>query len=260
MKELFIKPSKQAANNRLALIINSLVVVLFLVGILLYSFHSLKYEYNWSALIEYKELFKDGFLHTLLLSIVSLFFSLLIGLTLSCGQRNRIYFIKLLSKCFVELVRGTPLLVQVLVFFYVIATAVNLENRFVTGVIILSIFSGCYLAEIFRGGIESIGKSNYETAKAIGLTKFQTYRYVIFPQIIRAVLPSIAGQLVSLIKDSSLLSIIAVKELTMVANEMNAATFSTIEAYLPLTIGYLVITIPISALSKYLEKRFYYES
>lgn len=175
-------------------------------------------------------------------------------------QRSRIYFLKIIAKSFVEIIRGTPLLVQVLIFFYVVASAFGIENRFLNGVIILSIFSGAYLSEIIRGGIEAVGKSNFEIAQAIGLTKIQTYRYVVLPQVLRAILPAIAGQLVSLIKDSSLLSIIAVKELTMAANEMNSATFSTIEAYLPLVVGYLIITMPISFFSKYLEKRFHYES
>lgn len=185
---------------------------------------------------------------------------LTLGVILALCQRSRIYFLKIIAKSFVEIIRGTPLLVQVLIFFYVVASAFGIENRFLNGVIILSIFSGAYLSEIIRGGIEAVGKSNFEIAQAIGLTKIQTYRYVVLPQVLRAILPAIAGQLVSLIKDSSLLSIIAVKELTMAANEMNSATFSTIEAYLPLVVGYLIITMPISFFSKYLEKRFHYES
>jgi polar amino acid transport system permease protein len=259
MKSLFIKKSG-VKPNRVALLLNSLILLLFALVLISFAFGKIEYSYNWKSLISYRAVFIDGFLITLSISIVSLFVSILLGITLALSQRSPLYFISLASKWFVELVRGTPLLVQVLIFFYVIASAFGIENRFLSGVIILSLFSGAYLAEIIRGGIESVGKHHRETAKAIGLTTFQTYRYVIAPLVLRAVLPAIAGQLVSLIKDSSLLSIIAVRELTMAANEMNAATFSTIEAYLPLVVGYLLLTMPISLLAKRLEKGISFES
>jgi polar amino acid transport system permease protein len=260
MKGLFIQEEHSSISSKTAILINSLIVLILVSGLFIFAFSKIDYVYNWQSIIEYRTIFFDGFLLTLSLSVISLMTSLILGVILALCQRSRIYFVKITAKSFVEIVRGTPLLVQVLIFFYVVASAFGIENRFLNGVIILSIFSGAYLGEIIRGGIESVGKSNFEIAQVIGLTKFQTYRYVVFPQVLRAVLPSIAGQLVSLIKDSSLLSIIAVKELTMAASEMNSATFSTIEAYLPLAVGYLIITMPISFFSKYLEKRFHYES
>ena len=260
MKELFIKSEQVAENSTAAIIINSIISVGLVSGLFIYAFSKIDYVYNWQSIWDYKTIFFEGFLLTLSLSIISLVTSLILGIILALCQRSNIYLVNIIAKSFVEIIRGTPLLVQVLIFFYVIASAFGIENRFLNGIIILSIFSGAYLAEIIRGGIEAVGKSSFEIAKAIGLTKYQTYRYVVFPQVLRAVLPSIAGQLVSLIKDSSLLSIIAVKELTMAANEMNSATFSTIEAYLPLALGYLIITMPISLLSKQLEKKFHYES
>ncbi|MBN2659336.1 MAG: amino acid ABC transporter permease, partial [Spirochaetales bacterium] len=136
----------------------------------------------------------------------------------------------------------------------------GLNNRFVVGVLIMALFSGAYIAEIIRGGVESIAASQLESARSLGFTPTQTYVYVIFPQVITRILPSLAGQLASLIKDSSLLSVIAIKEFTMAAREMNANTFSTMEAYIPLAVGYLLLTLPISRLTRYLEKRFSYET
>ncbi|MDD2480021.1 MAG: amino acid ABC transporter permease [Victivallaceae bacterium] len=260
MKSLFIQQENSPNSNKKATIVNSLMVLILIVGIFFFAFSQLDYVYNWQSVLDYRTIFFNGFLLTISLSAISLVTSLCLGVILALCQRSRIYFLKIIAKSFVEIIRGTPLLVQVLIFFYVVASAFGIENRFLNGVIILSIFSGAYLSEIIRGGIEAVGKSNFEIAQAIGLTKTQTYRYVVLPQVLRAILPAITGQLVSLIKDSSLLSIIAVKELTMAANEMNSATFSTIEAYLPLVVGYLIITMPISFFSKYLEKRFHYES
>src|SRR4029078_10140516 len=107
------------------------------------------------------------------------------------------------------------LLVQIYFYFYVFGQALALNNRYVVGPLILSVFSGGYLSEIIRDGIEGVGTSQIESARAIGLTRPQTYRYVIFPQAIRQILPSLAGQFVSLIKDSSLLSVLGINEFTL---------------------------------------------
>jgi len=128
------------------------------------------------------------------------------------------------------------------------------------GVLVLSLFSGAYMAEIFRGGLEAIPQTQRDAAKSIGLTPIQTLRFVIVPQAVRLVLPPVAGQLVSLIKDSSLLSVIAISEFTLNAQEVNSFTYSTLESYLPLAAGYLILTLPLSALSRFLEKRFRYET
>jgi polar amino acid transport system permease protein len=168
--------------------------------------------------------------------------------------------LRYINKVYIDLMRGTPFLVQILIFYYVTAQAIHIESASVAGVLILSIFSGAYISEVIRGGIESIGKSQLESAKAIGLTRAQTYRYVIFPQAIRQILPSMAGQLVSIVKDSSLLSIISVNELTQNAREVNNNTFGGIECYIPLAVGYLILTLPISLLTRYLEGRNRFET
>ena len=130
----------------------------------------------------------------------------------------------------------------------------------VAGILTLSIFSGAYLAEVFRAGIESVGRSQLESAQAIGLTRLQTYRYIILPQALRVVLPAMTGQFVSLIKDSSLLSIIGVNELTQSARNVASYTFSNFESYLLLAAGYLLLTLPISIWTRRLESRFRYET
>ena len=151
-------------------------------------------------------------------------------------------------------------MVQLLFFFYVVASALGIENRYVVGVAILSLFSGAYIAEIFRSGIESVRKTMLESATAIGLTRWQTYRYVIFPISVRRIMPPLAGQFASIIKDSSLLSILGVSEFTYAAQQVSSASYSTLECYFPLAIGYLVLTYPISLVSKVLEKRSRHET
>ncbi len=182
----------------------------------------------------------------------------MIGLVFALVRRARFLPLRYFGNLYVELIRGTPLLVQVLVFFYVVASAFQVENRYLVGILILSLFAGAYISEIIRAGIESIGKTQLDSARAIGLTPAQTYRYVIFPQALRQTLPPLTGQFVSLIKDSSLLMIIGVNEFTLNVQQVNTYTFSSLEGYLPLAVGYLVLTLPLSLWIRRLEQKVAY--
>ena len=217
-------------------------------------------SWSWSGVWEYRSVFWLGWLTTIWISLVALILSVLLGLIAAMARRSRFPALRWLSAGYVELIRGTPLLVQLLVLFYVVADAIGLQNRYTAGVLILSVFSGAYIAEMIRAGIESVGKSQLESARAIGLTRWQTYRHVIFPQAIRHILPPLAGQAASIIKDSSLLSILGIEEFTLAAQQVNSATYSTLESYLPLAFGYLALTLPVSILARKLEKRFRYET
>ena len=247
-------------DNRRAHIFSWVLVAIILAAVFWYGFSQLGYRFAWHTIYNYRTNFFRGYGMTLLISVFALFLSLILGVIFGLGQASSILPLRYLSKFYIELIRGTPLLVQMLIFFYVIANAVGLDNRFVVGVLIMALFSGAYIAEIIRGGVESIGESQRESARSLGFTPFQSYRYIIFPQVITRILPSLAGQLASLIKDSSLLSVIAIKEFTMAAREMNANTFSTMEAYIPLAIGYLLLTLPISWLTRILERKYSYET
>ena len=215
---------------------------------------------NWQAVLEYRSLLLHGFVTTVWISVASLILSLLIGIVVALLRRSPYKVISGSARFYVEFIRGTPLLVQILLFFYVIAYAIGIDNRYIVGILVLSLFSGAYIAEMIRAGIESIRSTQIESARAIGLTKLQAYRYVIFPQALRQITPPLAGQFASIIKDSSLLSIIGIAELTNTAQQINSATYSTMESYVPLAVGYLILTLPISLLSRLLEKRFQYET
>ena len=214
-----------------------------------------QYPWNWKSVWNYRQLYFDGWLATLGISAIALPLSCVLGLVFAFARRAAFRPIQYFSRIYVELTRGAPLLVQIYLYFYVFANVVDVGNRYVVGPLILAAFSGAYISEIIRAGIEAIGRSQLESARAIGLTTRQTYRFVIFPQAIRQILPALAGQFVSLVKDSSLLSIIAVKELATAASNVNSNTFAPFESYLPLAVGYLIITIPISLWTQSLEQR-----
>jgi len=215
---------------------------------------------GWASVWKYRDVFWQGWLLTILISLLSLAASSLIGLGTALARRSRFLPLRSASLLYVEVVRGTPLLAQILFLFYVVANAIGLQDRIVAGVLILSLFSGAYLAEMIRAGIEAIPSTQLESARAIGFTEFQTYRYVIAPQALRQILPPLAGQFASLIKDSSLLSIIGIGEFTLAAQQVNSATYRTLESYLPLAVGYLALTLPVSLISKMLERHLCYET
>lgn len=218
------------------------------------------YRWNWGSVWTYRGLFLRGWLVTVAISAVSLAASCLIGALMALLRRCPVLPLRYLARIYVEGIRGTPLLVQLLIFYYAVSPAFGLENRYVAGVLTLSIFSGAYISEVIRAGIESVGKSQLESARAIGLSTAQTYRYVIFPQAIRQILPPLAGQFASLIKDSSLLSVIGIGEFTLNGQDVSSYTYSSFESYLPLAAGYLLLTLPISLWTQSLERRTRYES
>jgi len=241
-------------------VLSGLVAFLVVSGVFFFAFQQLDYQWNWGAVFRYRSKFVQGYITTVWISTAALGISTMIGLFFAFAQQSRFLPLRYFSKIYIELVRGTPLLVQILVFFYVIADAFGVENRYFVGVLTLSFFSGAYISEIIRAGVQSVGQSQLESAMAIGLTRFQTYRFVVFPQALRQILPPLAGQFVSLIKDSSLLSVIAISEFTLNAREVNSNTFSTMESYIPLAVGYLILTLPISLWIRHLERLHHFET
>ena len=253
-----LAPSDGRPVERAACVVAWSFVALLTAALFTFAFNQLHYGWNWPAIWAYRQKFVQGWLMTMAISAAALLVSVLIGVVTALARRARFLPLRYAAALYVEAVRGTPLLVQILILFYVVANAVGVENRYVVGVLTLSLFAGAYLAEMVRAGIESIRDSQLESARAIGLTRGQTYRYVIFPQVVRQLIPPLTGQFASIIKDSSLLSIIALNEFTLNAQEVNAFTYSTLESYLPLAAGYLLLTLPISLLSRVLERRFHF--
>jgi polar amino acid transport system permease protein len=242
----------KAANIGLAL--------LLLIAVVWFSLVSL--PLNWGAVWQDRVLLFYGWLTTLGVTAAALVLSLVGGFVLALAQRSWLLPLRYSAKVLVEVVRCTPLLVLILLLWYGLGGALGIANddRFIAGILILTLFESAYISEIFRAGIESVGKSQIESARAIGFTRVQTYRYVIIPQAFRQVLPPLVGQLVSLIKDSSLLSVIAINELTQTAQQTSSNNYDNLETYFALALGYLVLTIPISLWSRWLERRFKYET
>ena len=258
-RQLFLCKNEEKPG-RFAAIINLVLVYGALILFFGYSMSAIGYVFDFSFMSDYRLRLTNGFLTTIYLSLASLALSLLIGTVSAVGQGSKILFIRYLCNIYVKFIRGTPLMMQIYLFFYIVGTAWGIENRFVAGVLILSIFEGAYISEIIRGSLLSIDESQLEAAKAVGFTARQTVAHVILPQLIARTLPALTGQFASIIKDSSLLSLIAVIELTQTTREISADTFKLFECYFMLGVLYLCLTLPISFISGRLERRFRYEA
>lgn len=223
-------------------------------------FASVRYEWNWAAAWGYRAQFFQGWLTTLGIAAGAMLVSLLVGLGLMAGRRAPWLAVRMVCGGVVEIVRGTPLLVQLLIGYYIVAQQLQVRDPLLVGVLLLGLFEGAYLAEIFRGAVESIGSSQREAARAVGFNTAQTYRFVILPQAMRRALPGTAGQMVSLVKDSSLLSVIGIEELVQKVKILNSASYTALEGFLPLAVAYLIVTLPLSRWAQSLERRFHYET
>jgi polar amino acid transport system permease protein len=264
-RDLILAPSGargEVSPPVVAKVLNTALALVILVGAVCLCLIFLDNSWVWGSVWADREELFWGWMMTVGVTGIALVLSTLGGFILALCQRSFFLPLRYFAKVLVEIVRCTPLLVLILVIWYGFGGVfhIALGYRYLAGVLILTLFESTYISEIMRAGIESVGKTQIESARAIGLTRIQTYRYVIIPQAVRQVLPPLVGQLVSLIKDSSLLSYIGIKELTYTAQDVNSNTYSTLETYLPLAVGYLVLTIPISLWSRWLERRFKYET
>lgn len=195
-----------------------------------------------------------GLWTTLWISVAAGVFGLLIGLVTGLCRLSANPTLRHLSTVYVELVRGTPLLVQIFIFYFFIGTVLNLSREF-AGVAALALFTGAYVGEIVRAGVQSIVRGQDEAARSLGLSAAQSMRHVILPQAFKRVLPPLAGQFISLVKDTSLVSVIAITELTKSGREAITTSFSTFEIWFCVAALYLVINLPLSQIANRLERR-----
>jgi len=243
-------PVRAAANYLLVCVVVVLVFWAALTAV------DVKFDFGFIG--TYHKRILDGFLMTIALSATSLVVSLLLGALVAVGQGVRFLPARYLCDLYVKVIRGTPLMAQIYLFYYIIGTAVGLTSRFWAGVLILSIFEGAYIAEIIRGSLLSLDRTQLESAAAVGFTHAQSLRYVILPQMIARTLPALTGQFASVIKDSSLLSIIAVIEIMQTAKEISSTNYRLFETYFMVGVLYLVLTLPLTFVSRAFERRFNY--
>jgi polar amino acid transport system permease protein len=191
---------------------------------------------------------------TLKISFFAAIITCIIGIVVAFMKLSSYQFFKDIATVYITIVRGTPLLVQIFLFYFIVANIFELE-RFVAGVLALGIFFGAYMAEVLRGAIQSIDKGQMEAAKSLGISNFQAMRHIILPQAFKRALPTLVGEMIALVKDSSLVSVISITDLTKVGKEIVANTFSPFETWIVIALVYLTITSILSYIGHKLEQR-----
>lgn len=257
------RPKRRRLSNFLNIAL-FLAFVLALVWLVVSGGRTGSYHWEWYRIPRY--LFKtiDGeiYLGTLLQGLVitlkiafwSFPLMVVLGLTTAILSMSNSVIGRLVALVYVESIRNTPLLIQLFIFYFVLAPVIGLD-RYFTGILTLAAFEGAYAAEIFRAGLAAVPRGQWEAGYCVGLTTPRLYRYVVLPQAIRIILPPLTGQSISLIKDSSIVSVIAVYELTTEGRDIIAATLLTFEVWFTVAGLYLVLTLSLSLLVGYLEER-----
>lgn len=250
---------KQAGKIIFSGIITGALVLVFLTG-----YHNLEYNWQWYRIWPYffsidqgqfeSGILLDGLLVTLKISLLGLVFSMAVGIVSAIARLSPFPVLRFLAWCYVETIRNTPLLIQIFVIYFVISPVLDL-SAFVSAVIALSLFEGAYSSEIIRSGIVNISRGQVEAAQSIGLPVPVIYYKVMIPQMLRQTLPMLAGQSVSLIKDSALVSTISIYDLTMQGQKIVSETFLTFEIWFAVALCYLSITASLSFIIRRFENR-----
>lgn len=210
---------------------------------------------NWLYIYSVLPQFYHATLTTLKISIIAILLSMIVGLLCSVIQTNRVFILDKVVAVYIELSRNTPLLIQLFFLYYGLPkVGITLEGQ-TCGILALTFLGGSYMAEVFRAGLQSVSHGQIDSAKSVGLNAVQVFYYVTLPQALAISIPAIGANCLFLIKESSVLSAIAIVELLFVTKDLIGMDYKTTEALFLLVCAYLIILLPVSVLSSYLEYR-----
>ncbi len=255
----------------------------------------LHYEWHWTAIPQYlfrydedmgrwvPNMLVQGLVTTIRLSLWGMILATAIGVTMGLCRVSRRLFNRLIGGTYVGLIRNVPPLVLIFIFYFFVSSQIMpilgvdarvtsaaestqrilaflfappaLFSTFLSALMTLAVFEGAYIAEIVRGGIQSIDRGQWEASSALGLTRWRQLRHVIMPQAVRRILPPLAGQFISTVKDSAIVSVISIQELTFQGLELMAATFLTFEIWITIALLYLMMSLVLSLGVERLEIR-----
>jgi polar amino acid transport system permease protein len=207
-----------------------------------------------NAFITSAPLLFQGLVVMVELTVLTVVFSVIVGLIVAWMRMSRLRVLSGISKAYLGLIRGTPLVTQLFVIYYGLVTIVDVP-AFGAAVIGLTLHNAAYMAEIFRSGVQSVPKGQTESARSVGMSRVQALRIVVAPQAFRAILPALGNQVIIALKDTSVASFITVPELFLQAQKVAAATYEPLKYYMISAVYYLVIVLLLTALLRRLELR-----
>lgn len=214
-------------------------------------------NFDFDIIVKSLPLLMAGAVVTVQITAMSVGLGLLIGMFAGIGRLSTIRPVRYLAAIYVDFIRGTPLLVQIFLIYFAIPLVVGQRiDPFIAAITACSINSGAYIAEIFRAGIQSIDKGQMEAGRSLGMSWAQTMRYVIMPQAFKRIIPPLGNEFIAMLKDSSLVSVIGFEELTRRGQLVIARTYASFEIWMSVAFIYLIMTLTISRMVNYLERRF----
>lgn len=194
---------------------------------------------------------------TIQITVLSTTIGFIVGLIVAVARISKLKLLRILAEVYVEFFRGTPLLVQIFLFYFALPVITGQRiDPFIAAISACGINSGAYVAEIFRAGIQSVDAGQMEAGRSLGMTWIQTMRYIIVPQAFKRVIPPLGNEFIAMLKDSSLVSVIGFEELTRRGQLIIAKTYGSMEIWLSVAVIYLAMTLTISRLVAYLERRY----
>lgn len=214
---------------------------------------------------EYWQMFLEGLVCTVSLSALTVIFGFILALVLALMRMSKISPLRIVASAYVEVFRATPLLVQLFIVYYIVLADISLPafklfgfirfERMIPGVIALSLNSGAYLSEIIRSGIQSIDIGQTEASRSLGMTRWQTMQHIVLPQAIKNILPAIANEFVTIIKESSICWTIGVQEIMSIVQSVRGATFKIAEPLIIAACIYFCLTFPTSKIIEHFERK-----
>lgn len=202
----------------------------------------------------------QGLKMTLIMAGASLFFAFWLGLLLAIMSLSSIKILRVIYTVYVYIIRGIPVMIFGLFLFFGVGALLGIKfNPLIASIITLTVNASAYLAEIFRGGIKAVDKGQVEASRSLGFGYFKTMRLVVIPQAIKIMIPPIINQFITTLKDTSILSVISVRELTMNAQIIIARNYKPFEVYAFAALMYLVIIVALSLIANYVERRLQHE-
>lgn len=236
---------------------NIIIALLFYSAIILFIILAYpgREDFNLAYLGNYSKLILRGFGYTILISVLSLVLSIILGFILYLMTKTEILAFKYIGFIFNEIVFGSPLVVFLIIVYYFISVPFGFDSPLIMGTVSLSLYMAPYMKNVFEGAMKTIDENQKQAMTVFGFTTYQKYRYIIIPQLLRVIIPPLIGNLTITIKGSSLLNFISVPELYNSISTAQSNTLATVEGFLIMFITYLIITIPLIRLTKYLEKR-----
>ena len=220
---------------------------------------------GFRAALKYLTMFKEGMICTVSLSFLTVVFGFLLALVLALMRMSRVKPLSIFASIYVEVFRATPMLVQLFIIYYIVFGGVSLPSfklfgfirfeRFLPGVISLALNSAAYLSEIIRAGIESVDRGQMEASRSLGLSYGSSMALVVVPQAVRTMIPSIINQFIITLKDTSILSVIAFPELTLIGKTISGNTLKPLQSWAIVGVMYMIVIITLSKLAKRIERR-----